>query len=42
MDPTYEYYIWDLAGDPDTLQERIEKALREAGLQYEFKGMENY
>ena len=34
---TYEYYIWDNKEDDDRkLQERIEQALRDAGLEYEF------
>lgn len=41
---TYKYYIWDADPDHDDekMQERIQKALENAGLAYEYDTIEDY
>lgn len=40
---TYEYYIWsDPENSDEDLQKRIEEALRNANLEYEYKNVEDY
>lgn len=46
MSWTYKYYIWDdevgkERTEDDNLQERIEKALGDAGLQFEYDTIED-
>jgi hypothetical protein len=41
MGDVYEYYIWSADEDSDEdLQSRIEEALRDANLEYEFNRLE--
>ena len=44
MPYVYEYYIWDKEDneDDDTLSERIEKALTDAGLEWEYNRISDY